>query len=98
MNDKEEILDLLRENARLPIDDIAAMTKKSPAEVQSIIRQLEAEGIILGYKAVINPEKDGAAKEKVRAEIEIQVTPEREHGFDGLADRIYRIPRSNPST
>ena len=42
---------------------------------------------------IINPEKDGCAKNKVRAEIEIQVTPEREHGFDALADRIYRFPQ-----
>lgn len=45
------------------------------------------------YAAIINPEKDAAAKEKVRAEIEIQVQPEREHGFDGIADRIYRFPQ-----
>ena len=32
-------------------------------------------------------------KEKVRAQIEIQVTPEREHGFDALAERIYRFPQ-----
>lgn len=93
MDDKKEILDLLRENARLPLADIAAMTKKTPEQVSAIIRRLEEEGVILGYKAVVNPEKDGAAKEKVRAEIEIQVTPEREHGFDGIADRIYRFPQ-----
>ncbi|MDE5897943.1 MAG: Lrp/AsnC family transcriptional regulator [Treponemataceae bacterium] len=89
----EEILDLLRQNARLSVEDIAAMTKKSAAEVQAAVKKLEDDGIILKYTAVVNPEKDSAAKDMVRAEIEIQVTPEREHGFDALADRIYRFPQ-----
>lgn len=89
----EEILELLRQNARLSIEDIAAMTKKSASEVEAIIKKLEDDGIILKYSAIINPEKDNVAKDKVRAEIEIQVTPEREHGFDALADRIYRFPQ-----
>jgi len=89
----EEILELLRQNARLSIEDIAAMTKKSASEVEAIIKKLEDDGIILKYSAIINPEKDSESKDKVRAEIEIQVTPEREHGFDALADRIYRFPQ-----
>ena len=89
----EEILDLLRQNARLSIEDIAAMTKRTAAEVDAIIKQLEDDGVILKYAAIVNPEKDSEAKGKVRAEIEIQVIPEREHGFDALADRIYRFPQ-----
>ncbi len=89
----EEILNLLRDNARLCVADIAAMTRKSEEQVKTIIRSLEDDGTILKYAAIINPEKDGAAKKKVRAEIEIEVTPEREHGFDALADRIYRFPQ-----
>ena len=89
----EEILDLLRENARLSVEDIAAMTKKTPDEVKAIIAKLEADGIILKYAAIINPEKNASAKNKVCAEIEIQVTPQREHGFDAIADKIYRFPQ-----
>lgn len=89
----EEILALLRENARLSISDIAAMTKLSAADVQAIIKQLEDNGIIMKYAAIINPEKDIETKDKVRAEIEIQVTPQREHGFDAIADRIWRFPQ-----
>ncbi len=89
----EEILELLRENARLSVEDIAAMTKKTPEEVKSIIAKLEADGIILKYVAIVNPEKNLGAKQKVRAEIQIQVTPQREHGFDALADKIYRFPQ-----
>ncbi|HBG65695.1 MAG TPA: AsnC family transcriptional regulator [Treponema sp.] len=93
MDASEEILGLLRDNARLPVEDISAMTKKSPDEVRAIIRKLENDGVIMKYAAIVNPEKDASAKEKVRAEIEIQVAPEREHGFDGIADRIYRFPQ-----
>lgn len=89
----EEILDLLRQNARLTAEDIAAMTKKSVAEVQEIIKKLENDGVILGYAAIVNPEKDKVAKDKVLAEIQIQVQPQREHGFDAIADRIYRFPQ-----
>lgn len=89
----EEILELLQDNARLSVQDIAAMTKRTAEEVESIIRALENDGVILKYAAIVNPEKIAQAKEKVRAQIEIQVTPEREHGFDALAERIYRFPQ-----
>lgn len=89
----EEILELLRQNARLSVKDIAAMTKKSESEVAAIIKKLEDDGVILKYAAIVNPEKSGESRDKVRAEIQLQVTPEREHGFDALADRIYRFPQ-----
>ena len=89
----EEVLNLLRQNARLTVEDIAAMTKRSAAEVQSIIKKLEDDGVILKYAAIVNPEKDKEAQENVMAEIQIQVQPQREHGFDAIADRIYRFPQ-----
>ncbi len=88
----EEILQLLKDNARLSSEDIAAMTKKTVAEVNEIIKKFEDEGVILKYSAILNPDKVSDKKEKVRAIIEIQVTPEREHGFDAIAERIYRFP------
>ena len=89
----EEILNLLKDNARLTAEDIAAMTKKTPAEVKAIIKKFEDDGVILKYSAIVNPEKDIENKEKVCAEIQIQVQPQREHGFDAIADRIYRFPQ-----
>ena len=88
----EEILQLLKDNARLSSADIAAMTKKTVEEVNQIIKKFEDEGVILKYSAILNPDKVADKKEKVRAIIEIQVTPEREHGFDAIAERIYRFP------
>ena len=89
----DDILDLLRQNARLSYEDIAAMTKKTTDEVKQIIKKLEDDGVILKYAAIVNPEKDKVAKDKVVAEIQIQVQPQREHGFDAIADRIYRFPQ-----
>lgn len=89
----QEILDLLQNDARLTAEEIAAMTRKSVAEVKETIAQLEKEGVILKYAAIVNAQKIRSEQDVVRAVIEIQVTPEREHGFDGLADRIYRFPQ-----
>lgn len=89
----QEILDLLQNDARLTAEEIAAMTRKPVAEVREIIAQLEKDGVILKYSAIVNAQKIQDEQDLVRAVIEIQVTPEREHGFDGLADRIYRFPQ-----
>lgn len=89
----EEILNLLQENARLSAADIAAMTKKSVAEVEAIIKKLEEDGYIIKYSAIVNPEKVQEESKSVRAVIEIQVQPEREHGFDAIAERIWRYPQ-----
>ena len=89
----EEVLELLRQNARLSVEDISAMTKKPADEIKAIINKLEDDGVILKYAAIVNPEKDRGSKDKVVAEIQIQVQPQREHGFDAIADRIYRFPQ-----
>jgi len=89
----QEILELLQNDARLTAEDIATMTKKTVVEVRETIATMEKEGIILKYTAVVNQEKVPSEKDLVRAIIEIQVTPEREHGFDALAERIYRFPQ-----
>lgn len=88
----DEVLELLKENARLTVSDIALMTAKTEEEVTAIIKKLEDDGVILKYATIVRPEKDkGAAK--VSAEIEISVTPQRERGFDAIADRIWRFPQ-----
>jgi DNA-binding Lrp family transcriptional regulator len=86
-----EILELLQKDARLTPAEIASMLKKDVKSVRRRIKQLEEDGIIVKYAAVINPEK--VPKETVRAIIELGVTPERETGFDSLAERIYKFPQ-----
>lgn len=89
----DEILELLQNDARLTAEEIAVMLKKDVKDVKKKIAQLEKDGIILKYAAVINHQKNPKTKELVQAVIEIQVTPERERGFDALAERIYKFPQ-----
>jgi len=84
----KELLDILEHDARRPIGDIAAMLKKSEYEVEKDIKALEKDKIILSYNTLINWEKFGS--DTVTAIIEINLTPQREVGFDAIAERIYR--------
>lgn len=81
---------LLRENARLSDEQIARRLGLPVDEVRSIVAQLEHDKIIVGYKAIINPEL--LDEEVVDAMIEVRVTPKRGHGFDHIAKRIYGFP------
>ena len=85
-----EILELLEANDRLTAAEIAAMLGITEAETKTKIASLEHDKIILNYRAMINWEKAGV--EKVAAVIEVRVTPQRDVGFDEIAERIYRFP------
>jgi DNA-binding Lrp family transcriptional regulator len=61
----EEILKLLQENARLFVVDIAAMTNKTEDEVRSVMKELEDNGTIVKYAAIVNPQN--VAKKTVKA-------------------------------
>ncbi len=89
----QEIIDLLQNDARLSPEDIATMIKKPVEEVKAVIEKLEKDGVILKYTAVVNQAKIETEKGIVQAVIEIQCAPEREKGFDSLAERIYRFPQ-----
>lgn len=87
---KNKLLALLRENARLTNEQLAARLDSTPERVAELIAELEASRAIFGYKALVNPEAIG--DELVEAVIEVQVTPTRGEGFDGIARRIYHFP------
>ena len=89
----QEIIDLLQNDARLSAEDIAVMIRKPVEEVRAAIEKLEKDGVILKYTAVINQEKITTESGAVQAVIEVQCAPERERGFDSLAERIYRFPQ-----
>ena len=88
---KERILNLLRENARIPAADIALRLGTTESEVAQIIKDLEKDGIIRGYTVILN---DAALKnvQRVKALIEVKVTPRRDGGFDRVAQRIAKFP------
>ena len=84
-----ELLNLLQEDCRLPMEKVAVMTGKPVEEVTNAIQSMEKQGIILRYAPVINWDK--TEKERVEAMIEVRVTPQRDQGFDTIAKRIYRF-------
>ncbi|MFO7637645.1 MAG: Lrp/AsnC family transcriptional regulator [Clostridia bacterium] len=84
----KEILDILEKNANTPVEDIAAMTGRDPGEVRRIIREFEEKKVIAGYSAMVNWDKTD--REWVVALIEVKVTPQRDRGFDSIAERIYK--------
>ena len=83
------ILEILAEDARTDIDRIAVMTGKTSQEVESAIAQLEKERILLKYPAMVN--WDRVREDVVQALIEVRVTPQRDEGFDAIAEKIYRF-------
>ena len=83
------LLDILREDCRLPLEKMAVMTGSSLEEVASAIEEMEKRRIILRYSPVIN--WDLTDRERVEAMIEVRVTPQRDMGFDAVARRIYRF-------
>ena len=88
----KEILKILENDARTTAKQISTMTGTPANEVTKVIKKAEKDNTILKYKTVINWEKTG--EEEVRALIEVRVTPQRDVGFDALAERIYRFPEA----
>ena len=83
------LLELLREDCRLPLEKLAVMTGVSMEEVASAITRMEKGRVILRYAPTIN--WDLTDRERVEAMIEVRVTPQRDMGFDAVAKRIYRF-------
>jgi DNA-binding Lrp family transcriptional regulator len=84
----DPLLKLVHDNAALKPAQLAALVNQPEAEVAAKIRAWERDGVILGYRTILNEEKLGV--DMVRAVIEVKITPEREGGFDRLAGRIAR--------
>ena len=86
----DNILKVLEDNANLTHEQLAVMCKKEVGDIKKLIRQYEKDGIILGYKTMIDWDKTD--REYVSALIEVKITPQRDRGFDRVAERIYSYP------
>lgn len=86
----EELLSLLRENARYSTTDLARMVDADESEVEEAIADLESEGVIRGYQAVVDWRQ--VETEPVRALVECNVTLDRETGYDDIAERLVGFP------
>lgn len=84
-----ELLDLLREDCRLPLEKLAVMTGADIQQVAQTIDRLEKDRVILHYAPTIN--WDLTDRERVEAMIQVNTSPQRDTGFDALAKRIYRF-------
>ncbi len=87
---REKLLGLIEKNCKIDVSDLAKMLGVTEANIVEELEKLEKEGIICGYLTLINWEK--TSKEKVTGLIEVRVTPQRENGFDKIAERIYNYP------
>ncbi|MDP3050137.1 MAG: Lrp/AsnC family transcriptional regulator [Eubacteriales bacterium] len=85
-----EVLELLAENARLTIEQLATMLDLDEQEARRLVEELEESHTILGYRTLVNWDK--VQKERVTALIAVKVTPQRDVGFRAVAERIGRFP------
>ena len=83
-----KLLHLLEEDCTRTPAQLAAAAGMTEEEVTASIREMEAERVLLGYKAVVD--WDRTQRESVTALIEVKVTPQRGAGFDRVAERIYQ--------
>jgi DNA-binding Lrp family transcriptional regulator len=90
MQEKDlELLRILEDNSRLSATEIATMTNLTPTEVEARVHALEAAGVIRKYTTVINWELAGNGE--VSSIIELKVNPERDFGYDRIAERLSRF-------
>ncbi len=86
----DELLKVLKQNALETPENLARMLNLPVDDVKAKIADYEKRGIIRGYQAVVN--EDELQTNRVTAVIEVKVTPEREGGFNHVADRISKFP------
>lgn len=87
---EKDVLAILSDDARMTPKKISAMLSVSEEEVSACIRNMEKNGTIVKYTAIVNDEK--ADDSVVSALIEVKVTPKKKEGFDGIATQIASFP------
>ena len=95
MSDKKElrkILKALEEDARRTPQQVATVTGLPLDQVKKAVKQAERNRTIVKYKAMVNWER--LAEEQVVALVEVKLVPQRDVGFDAIAERIYRFPEA----
>ena len=89
----KQVFEALEKDSKLTPDKISAMTGIAVDDVKKTIEDAEKNRTILKYKTVIDWAKLG--EEKVWAFVEVKVVPQRDVGFDIIAERIYRFPQAH---
>lgn len=86
---KKQILDAISKNSRYSLEDLASMLGTDVNTVAKEIEEMEENKVICGYPTLINWDRTDC--EKVTALIEVKVTPQRDMGFNKVAERIYKF-------
>ena len=89
-NIRRQILSYLETNSRIDLKELAVLLGTDEVTIINEVAAMEKEKIICGYHTLINWDKTGV--ELVNALIEVRVTPQRDRGFDRIAERIYLYP------
>ena len=87
---RKEILSYIETHSRVELKELAVLLGSDEITVANEIADMEKEKIICGYHTLIDWDKAGV--EKITALIEVRVTPQRNQGFDRIAERIYNYP------
>lgn len=87
---REQILKYIEKNSRVDLKDLAVMLGTDEVTIANEMAAMEKEKIICGYHTMIDWNKVGI--EKVTGLIEVRVTPQRNMGFEKIAERIYNYP------
>lgn len=87
---RDQLLAIIEKNSRIDLGELAIILGVEESTIVSELAEMEAAGIICGYHTMIDWDKTSV--EKVTALIEVHVTPQRDRGFDEIAERIYRYP------
>lgn len=86
----DKLLTLLENDSTLTATELARMLDKEVGEIKEIIEKYEKDGVILGYQTLVDWDKTD--RESVSALIEVKVMPQRDRGFDKIAEKIYNHP------
>ncbi len=83
------LISLLFETGDPRPENLAKILGKDKSEIERELEELQENKTLLGWVPILNPDK--ADLGKVRAVIEVKISPEREGGFDRMALRISRF-------
>lgn len=86
----KSILEILKNEARIGEREIARRLAVPEAEVAAVIAKLEDDRVIQGYRAIVDPER--LDEEPMMGIIQLKLCPQRNRGYDAIAEQIYRFP------
>lgn len=85
----DKLLMIMETNARLTLEELAAMAGTTPAAAAAQLDEYEKQGVIRGTRTLVDWEKVGG--KGVQAMIEVKVSPKKDHGFDEIAEAIAML-------